>query len=89
MENIPRIPDNCAVNIQEGSWPSLPLFDVMRSIGNIPKMKCLEFSIWVLNGSFADTKSTNSIKKTAESDANEIFEIGKVISGSKEVCFST
>ena len=92
VENIPRIlPDNCAVNIQEGSWPSLPLFDVMRSIGNIPKNEMFRvFNMGIGMVLFADTKSTNSIKKNlAESDANEIFEIGKVISGSKEVCFST
>ena len=63
----------------------------MRSIGNIPKNEMFRvFNMGIGMVLFADTKSTNSIKKNlAESDANEIFEIGKVISGSKEVCFST
>ena len=36
VENIPRIlPDECGVKIQKGSWPSLPVFDVMQSIGDV------------------------------------------------------
>ena len=36
IENIPRIlPDGCCVEIHKGSWPAVPIFNVMQSIGNV------------------------------------------------------
>ena len=36
IENIPRIlPDGCGVEIQKESWPALPVFGVMQSIGDV------------------------------------------------------
>ena len=36
VENIPRIlPDGCCVEIHRGSWPGVPIFNVMQSIGNV------------------------------------------------------
>lgn len=36
LENIPRIlPENCAVKIQKGSWPVLPIFNLMQRIGDV------------------------------------------------------
>lgn len=35
--NIPRIlPKNCAVEISPGSWPTQPIFELLRETGNIP-----------------------------------------------------
>jgi phosphoribosylformylglycinamidine cyclo-ligase len=35
-ENIPRIlPPGCSVEIQEGSWPVLPVFQVLQRLGNV------------------------------------------------------
>ena len=36
IENIPRIlPDGCCVEIHKGSWPAVPIFNVMQSNGNV------------------------------------------------------
>ena len=36
LENIPRIlPEGTAVEIKRGSWPVLPIFELMRRLGNI------------------------------------------------------
>lgn len=38
VENIPRIlPHNVNVAIRQGSWPSLPVFDLMQRLGNVPR----------------------------------------------------
>ncbi len=38
LENIPRIlPEGTAVEIKKGSWPILPVFDLMARIGNVPE----------------------------------------------------
>ncbi|PYS67651.1 MAG: phosphoribosylformylglycinamidine cyclo-ligase, partial [Acidobacteria bacterium] len=35
-DNIPRIlPEGTAVRIQKGSWPVLPIYELMRAIGNV------------------------------------------------------
>tara|TARA_S200000501_G_scaffold81164_2_gene73137 strand:- start:27413 stop:28456 length:1044 start_codon:yes stop_codon:yes gene_type:complete len=89
VENIPRIlPNNCAVNIQEGSWPSLPLFEAIRSIGNIPKKEMFRvFNMGIGMVLFADAKSSSSIKNML-AESHEVFEIGNVISGPRKVYFS-
>ena len=36
LENIPRVlPAQCDVEIKKGSWPTIPVFNVMKAIGNI------------------------------------------------------
>lgn len=36
IENIPRmVPDGLRVNIQKGSWPILPIFDLLKNLGNM------------------------------------------------------
>lgn len=36
IENIPRmIPDGLRVKIQKGSWPVLPIFDLLKGLGNM------------------------------------------------------
>jgi len=36
LENIPRIlPDGVSVEIKRGTWPELPVFGVMQSLGNV------------------------------------------------------
>lgn len=36
-DNIPRVlPKNCAVEINLSSWPSQPIFDLLKSIGDVP-----------------------------------------------------
>ena len=37
-DNLPRIlPKGCAADIQLGSWPKQPIFDLLEKIGNIPE----------------------------------------------------
>jgi phosphoribosylformylglycinamidine cyclo-ligase len=41
-ENIPRIlPPGCAAHIRLGSWPVLPIFELMQAIGNIDEAEML------------------------------------------------
>ncbi len=42
VDNIPRIlPTNVDAAIVEGSWPVLPIFELIRKIGNVPKEEML------------------------------------------------
>ena len=43
VENVPRmLPENVQAEIQLGSWPVLPIFQVMEKIGKIPALEMYE-----------------------------------------------
>jgi phosphoribosylformylglycinamidine cyclo-ligase len=89
IENIPRIlPSNCTVEIKEGSWPVLPVFNVMQEIGNIDEDEMyrtfnMGIGMVIIVPEFAKGK-INSILK----DKISVFEIGKVIQGKPKVSLS-
>ena len=86
VENIPRIlPDECGVKIQKGSLPSLPVFDVMQSIGDVDENEMFRaFNMGVGMVFIVDRTDVNAVK-SALSDLTEVCEIGVVISGENEV----
>jgi len=86
VENIPRIlPDECGVKIQKGSLPSLPVFDVMQSIGDVDENEMFRaFNMGVGMVFIVDRTDVNAVK-SALSDLTKVCEIGVVISGENEV----
>ena len=51
-ENIPRIlPKVCSANIKRGTWPSLPVFDTIKELGNIETEEMYRALTWVLGWS--------------------------------------
>ena len=78
IENIPRIlPDGCGVEIQKESWPALPVFGVMQSIGDVDEDEMYRAfnmgigMVFIVNP--ADMDATKSLMET--------YKIGTVISG--------
>ena len=78
IENIPRIlPDGCGVEIQKESWPALPIFGVMQSIGDVDEDEMYRAfnmgigMVFIVNP--ADMDTTKSLMET--------YKIGTVISG--------
>jgi phosphoribosylformylglycinamidine cyclo-ligase len=86
IENIPRIlPSNCTVEIKEGSWPVLPVFNVMQEIGNIDEDEMyrtfnMGIGMVIIVPEFAKDKISSLLK-----DKISVFEIGKVIQGKPKV----
>jgi phosphoribosylformylglycinamidine cyclo-ligase len=83
VENIPRIlPENVAVEIKRGSWPELPVFGLMQKLGNVEDAEMFRtFNMgigMILICSEAD-------KEFLKSNLSEVFEIGRVVEGNKEV----
>jgi phosphoribosylformylglycinamidine cyclo-ligase len=88
-ENIPRIlPAGTAVEIQRGSWPVLPVFEVMQEIGRIAETEMFRAfnmglgMVIVCAGSHA-----GEIKSHVESLGSACYEIGHVTAGEKRVRF--
>ena len=78
IENIPRIlPDGCGVEIQKESWPALPVFGVMQSIGDVDEDEMYRTfnmgigMVFIVNP--ADMSTTKNLMET--------YKIGTVISG--------
>ena len=82
VENIPRIlPDGCCVEIHRGSWPGVPIFNVMQSIGNVDENEMYRtFNMGIGMIIIAAPDQVNSIKKIID-----VHEIGFVVAGENQV----
>ena len=82
VENIPRIlPNGCGVEIQKGSFPRLPVFIVMQSIGNVDEDEMFRaFNMGIGMVLIVDENSVSTMKDVLK-DLTDIYEIGFVVSG--------
>ena len=82
-ENVPRIlPEGCAVKIKRGSWPSLPVFDTIKELGNIDTKEMYRtFNMGIGMVFIVDQKSSNIISR-ALSKMTPVHKIGEVVGGS-------
>ncbi|MDP6755282.1 MAG: phosphoribosylformylglycinamidine cyclo-ligase [Candidatus Marinimicrobia bacterium] len=82
VENIPRIlPNDSGVEIQKGSWPSFPVFDVMQSIGNVDEDEMVRAFNMGIGMVFIVDENDVSAVKDALKDLTEVYEIGSVVDG--------
>jgi len=86
IENIPRIlPNDFGVEIQKGSWPILPVFDVMQSLGVVDEDEMFRtFNMGIGMVFIVDEKKVSIVKDVLK-DLIEVYEIGFIINGNKNV----
>jgi phosphoribosylformylglycinamidine cyclo-ligase len=84
VENIPRIlPDGCGVEVQNGSWPVLPVFNVMQSIGNVDKNEMFRaFNMGIGMVLIVNLDDVDSIK-SALKNLTKVYEIGLITNENK------
>ena len=82
LENIPRIlPNGCGVELQKGSWPSVPVFGVMQSIGNVNEDEMFRaFNMGIGRVFVVETGDADSVKDALK-NLTEVYEIGSIIKG--------
>ena len=86
IENIPRVlPGDCDVEIRRASWPVLPVFNIMQSIGNVDHEEMyrtfnMGIGMVVIVNAAEITKIKNSLK-----NLSEIYRIGSVIQGKRRI----
>ncbi|MDP7565355.1 MAG: phosphoribosylformylglycinamidine cyclo-ligase [Candidatus Marinimicrobia bacterium] len=86
VENIPRIlPDGCGVDIKKGSWPILPVFDVMQSLGNVDEDEMYRAFNMGVGMVFIVSPNNVGSAINALKDLTEVYEIGSVFHGNKKV----
>jgi phosphoribosylformylglycinamidine cyclo-ligase len=81
-ENVPRIlPKGCAVKIKRDSWPSLPVFDTIKELGNIDTEEMYRaFNMGIGMVFIVDQKSSDTVSK-ALGKMTTVYEIGEVAEG--------
>jgi phosphoribosylformylglycinamidine cyclo-ligase len=86
VENIPRIlPKKCAAKINNHSWPILPIFKVMQSIGSIDDDEMFRaFNMGIGMILIVDPQIENDVIELI-SPLSLAYKIGSVIPGNKEV----
>jgi phosphoribosylformylglycinamidine cyclo-ligase len=87
LENIPRIlPEGTGVQIKRGSWPVLPIFELMQRIGNIEDAEMHRtFNMGI--GMVVICAETDAARVTAQVRERgfNCFEIGNVTEGPRNV----
>jgi len=86
-DNIPRIlPEGTAVKIKKGSWPVLPLFDLLRELGNVSDSEMYRtFNMGVGMVIVAARENVAAITNHLDDLKNPWFEIGEVVAGDRTV----
>ncbi|HYN84481.1 MAG TPA: phosphoribosylformylglycinamidine cyclo-ligase [Pyrinomonadaceae bacterium] len=87
LENIPRVlPDATAVEIERGSWPVPPVFELMRELGNVPDAEMYRtFNMGVGMVVVCSPSDLDGVRRHLASRGETCHEIGSVTRGAREV----
>jgi len=88
IENIPRVlPKNLDAEIALNTWPILPIFSYMQKVGNIPQDEMYRvFNMGIGLMLIVPKSEKEKVEKILlDFPEYKVFEVGKIISGSKKV----
>lgn len=87
LENVPRVlPDNCQVQVQEGSWPVPPIFSLIAEKGHVEAAEMYRtFNMGIGFVIIADAINAEKIKAACAELNEAIYQIGTVAAGEKKV----
>ncbi|HOQ37655.1 MAG TPA: phosphoribosylformylglycinamidine cyclo-ligase [Acetivibrio sp.] len=83
IENMPRmLPEGLGINIFRGSWPVLPIFEILRSIGNVDERNMFNtFNMGIGMALAVDAEIAEDMLKYLNSSIEQAYLIGEVVSG--------
>ncbi len=83
IENIPRmIPEGLRVTIQKGSWPVLPIFDLLRDLGNMADKDIFNtFNMGIGMILAVDSQKAEEIISYLDSQGEKAYVIGSIAEG--------
>jgi phosphoribosylformylglycinamidine cyclo-ligase len=90
IENIPRVlPDGVNVNVEYGSWPILPIFDLMQNKGGITNRDMFTtFNMGIGLVVVVPADQANEALRIAAELGEQAYRIGTVTEGSRIVTFT-
>ena len=83
IENIPRmIPEGLRVKITKGTWPVLPIFNLLQSIGDIKERDIYNtFNMGIGMVMAVDKDIAQDVLKYLNRDVEEAYMIGEIVNG--------
>ncbi len=90
LENIPRIlPEGTSVEIKRGSWPVLPIFELMQQIGNIDEPEMFRtFNMGIGMVLICAQHDAEKILSNLHTRGQSCYTVGAIIPGSRTVTIS-
>jgi phosphoribosylformylglycinamidine cyclo-ligase len=86
VDNIPRVlPTNCDAVVRKGSWPGLPIFELLKAKGGVPEAELYQvFNMGIGMVFFVEADATANVLKFIQKQGQEGFVIGEVVKGMGE-----
>jgi phosphoribosylformylglycinamidine cyclo-ligase len=86
-DNVPRIlPEGVAVEIEQGSWPALPIFNLMRQIGSVSDTEMYRsFNMGIGMVIVCRDSDARALSEHFANKDLECFQIGRVVRGDQTV----
>ncbi|MDF2985151.1 MAG: phosphoribosylaminoimidazole synthetase [Eubacterium sp.] len=83
IENIPRmVPEGLKVNIEKGSWPVLPIFQLLADMGNMKERDIFNtFNMGIGMVMAVDSQKADEIVAYLKSTGEEAYIIGSITEG--------
>lgn len=88
LENIPRVlPADCGVEIQKEACPTLPIFNMMQALGQLPEVEMYRtFNMGIGLVLIVDPAQVAACKKILQPfNSFPLYEIGSVVPGQRDV----
>ncbi|NMB34534.1 MAG: phosphoribosylformylglycinamidine cyclo-ligase [Clostridium sp.] len=90
IENLPRImPEGLGMKVFKGSWPVLPIFDLLQSLGSLNEKDMYNtFNMGIGMAIIVDEHIAGDILKDLNKNIKQAYLIGEVVSGGNglELC---
>lgn len=88
-ENLPRIlPKGLAAQIELGSWPSLPIFDHLRELGQIDADEMLRtFNMGIGLIAVIPAEKFKRLKSVFDRAGEKFYQIGRIVKGERRVVY--
>jgi phosphoribosylformylglycinamidine cyclo-ligase len=89
-ENLPRVlPRGVAAVIEFGSWPILPIFDHLQTLGNVPQEEMLRtFNMGLGMLLVIPAKKFKKAQSVLERAGERAYTVGRIVKGDRKVMYT-
>ncbi len=89
-ENLPRIlPRGMSAVIELGSWPGLPIFEHLQTLGNVPPDEMLRtFNMGLGMLLVVNPKKFKKAQTLLERAGEKYYNVGRIVKGERKVLYS-
>jgi phosphoribosylformylglycinamidine cyclo-ligase len=89
-ENLPRVlPRGMAAVVELGSWPAMPIFEHLQTLGNVPQDEMLRtFNMGIGMLLVVNTKKFKKAQTLLERAGEKYYNVGRVVKGERKVMYS-